>query len=275
MPSPAFIARQPIFNPKLEVVGYELLFRGQGYAAGALIEDAQRATATVVLNALTELDMHRIVANKTAWINVSREFLLDGLIMAVPPSVVGLDIPESETFDKEMIEALRELKDAGYQLALDDFRGREGSEAVLELFDVVKLSMPDLGRQGLARADQPSALVPGQGAGRQGGHPARSRGLHRRRLRPVPGLLLLPARPGRHPRDRGQPAGAPPGGRRAQRSRDPVLGHRAAGQTRRRARASACFATSTRPTTACGARSARSGRRSPCSAWTTSGDGRR
>jgi EAL and modified HD-GYP domain-containing signal transduction protein len=149
MPSPAVIARQPIFNPKLEVVGYELLFRGQGYAAGALIDDAERATATVVLNALTELDLSRIVANKLAWVNVSREFVLDGLIQIVPPTVVGLEVHETETFDDEMIEALRELKSAGYRLSLDDFRFREGAEAVLELFDVVKLSMPDVGRQGL------------------------------------------------------------------------------------------------------------------------------
>ena len=162
MPPPAFIARQPIFNPKLEVVGYELLFRGQGYAAGALIEDAQRATATVVLNALTELDMKRIVANKTAWVNVSREFVLDGLIQAVPPSVVGLEIPETEIFDDEMVEALRELKDAGYRMALDDFRDRDGSGAVLELFDVVKLSMPDLGRQGLRELAERLRPFPGK-----------------------------------------------------------------------------------------------------------------
>jgi c-di-GMP phosphodiesterase len=143
---PAFIARQPIFNPKLEVVGYELLFRGHGYAAGALIEDAQRATATVVLNTLTELDMSRIVADKTAWINVSREFILSDLIQAVPPAVAGLEIPEGEQFDDEMVAALRDLKAAGYRLALDDFRYRPGSEAVLEMFDVVKLSLPDLGR---------------------------------------------------------------------------------------------------------------------------------
>jgi EAL and modified HD-GYP domain-containing signal transduction protein len=144
---PAFIARQPIFNPKLEVVGYELLFRGRGYAADALIDDAERATATVVLNTLTELDMNRIVAGKTAWVNVSREFVLDDLIRAVPPSVVGLEIPETERFDDEMLDALRELKQAGYRLALDDFRDREGSDALLELFDVVKLSMTELGRQ--------------------------------------------------------------------------------------------------------------------------------
>jgi EAL and modified HD-GYP domain-containing signal transduction protein len=161
MSSPAFIARQPIFNPKLEVVGYELLFRGQGYAAGALIEDAQRATATVVLNALTELDMKRIVANKTAWVNVTREFVLDGLIQAVPPNVVGLEIPETETFDQELVEALRELKDEGYRLALDDFRDREGSQ-VLELFDVVKLSMPDLGRQGLRELTNRLSGFPGK-----------------------------------------------------------------------------------------------------------------
>jgi EAL and modified HD-GYP domain-containing signal transduction protein len=143
----AFIARQPIFNHKLNVVGYELLFRGQGYAAGALIDDAERATATVVLNTLTELDMDRIVAGKTAWINVSREFLLGDLIQAVPPSVVGLEIHETEEFDNEMVEGLRELKQAGYKLALDDFRYRDGSDEVLDLFDVVKLSMPELGRQ--------------------------------------------------------------------------------------------------------------------------------
>lgn len=162
MSSPAFIARQPIFNPRLEVVGYELLFRGQGYAAGALIDDAQRATATVVLNALTELDMKRIVSNKTAWINVSREFVLDGLIQAVPPSVVGLEIPETEIFDDEMVESLRQLKDAGYRLALDDFRDREGSDAVLELFDIVKLSMPDLGRQGLRQLAERLRPFPGK-----------------------------------------------------------------------------------------------------------------
>ena len=162
MPPPAIIARQPIFNPKLEVVGYELLFRGQGYAAGALIDDAQRATATVVLTALTELDMKRIVSNKIAWINVSREFVLDGLMQAVPPSVIGLEIPETETFDEEMVEALRELKDAGYKMALDDFRDRQGSAAVLELFDVVKLSMPDLGRQGLRELAERLRPFPGK-----------------------------------------------------------------------------------------------------------------
>jgi c-di-GMP phosphodiesterase len=61
----AFVARQPIFNPKLEVVGYELLFRGEGYVTDmATIANPESATATVVLNALTELDLERLVGTR-------------------------------------------------------------------------------------------------------------------------------------------------------------------------------------------------------------------
>jgi hypothetical protein len=55
----AFIARHPTFNRRLEVVGCELLFRGHGWAEDDHTESRERATATVVLNALTELDLAR------------------------------------------------------------------------------------------------------------------------------------------------------------------------------------------------------------------------
>jgi c-di-GMP-related signal transduction protein len=146
----AFVARQPIFNPKLEVVGYELLFRGEGYVNDvAMIANPESATATVVLNALTELDLGRLVGTRTAWVNISREFVTGGLAHALPSDLVGLEIPETEQFDDEMLTALRELKEQGYKLALDDFRYRDGSEVLLELFDVVKLNINELGREQL------------------------------------------------------------------------------------------------------------------------------
>ncbi len=154
----AFVARQPIFNDKLDVVGYELLFRGEGYANDNAVIAApegpaatpEGATATVVLNLLTELELKRIVGNKTAWVNVSRDFVIGGLVQAIPAGLVGLEIPESELMDDGMVGALRELKDHGYRLGLDDFRARPGSEELLELFDVVKLNMPELGREQLS-----------------------------------------------------------------------------------------------------------------------------
>jgi c-di-GMP phosphodiesterase len=151
----AFVARQPIFNHKLEVVGYELLFRGEGYANDvARIANPESATATVVLNALTELDLARLVGTRTAWVNTSREFVIGGLAHALPSGLVGLEIPETEQFDDDMIGALRDLKHEGYKLALDDFRYRPGCEALLQLFDIVKLNINELGRDRLSELVQ-------------------------------------------------------------------------------------------------------------------------
>ena len=49
-----------------------------------------------------------------------------------------------------MIATLRSLKSDGYKLALDDFRYRDGAEALLELFDIVKLNINELGRETLS-----------------------------------------------------------------------------------------------------------------------------
>ncbi len=149
--SAAFIARQPIFDRNLNAVGYELLFRGRGYAADALIDDPEQATATVLLNAVTELDLKRIVGEKTAWVNVSREFVLGGLALAIPPGIVGLEIHEDTLDGEGFVEALAELKRHGHKLALDGFRsGASIAEPALELFDVVKLNTIELDQEQLA-----------------------------------------------------------------------------------------------------------------------------
>jgi EAL and modified HD-GYP domain-containing signal transduction protein len=145
----AFVARQPIFNRHLEAVGCELLFRGNGWAEGDHTESRERATATVVLNTLTELDLQRIVGSKKAWVAVPREFLLDGLVQAIPPGLSGLEISCSQEFDDELVSALRDLKAQGYKLALDGFDPDSPAESVLDLFDVVKLDIRDLGPEQL------------------------------------------------------------------------------------------------------------------------------
>jgi c-di-GMP phosphodiesterase len=148
--SEVFVARQPIFDRNLHVAGYELLFRG-GNATTALVADSEGATASVVLNAFTEIGLERLVGAKPAWVNVSREFVLSGLASTMPPSVVGLEILEDELFDERFVHALIELKRQGYRLALDDFQYSVSAERLLGLVDLVKLDLIALGREGMAR----------------------------------------------------------------------------------------------------------------------------
>jgi EAL and modified HD-GYP domain-containing signal transduction protein len=144
-----FVARQPIFTRDLKVAGYELLFRG-GEADTALIDDPEGATASVVLNSFTEIGLERIVGSNRAWVNVSREFVLDGLAGSMPPGVVGLEILEDELLDERLVHALIELKRQGYRIALDDFQYSVSAERLLSLVDVVKLDLVALGRERMA-----------------------------------------------------------------------------------------------------------------------------
>ncbi len=145
--SEASVSRQPIFDRKLKVVGYELLFKGRPIDLVAI--DGDRATSSVIVDALTEIGLQRIVGRHMAWVNVTREFILSGMVEAVPPGLVGLEILEDQVIDGELVAAVVALKEQGYQIALDDFCYSTDTDPLLEIADVVKLDFVALGREGM------------------------------------------------------------------------------------------------------------------------------
>jgi c-di-GMP phosphodiesterase len=148
--SDVFVARQPIFDRALKVAGYELLFR-DGPADRAVITSAEGATATVVLNAFTEIGLQQIVGTRTAWVNVSRTFVLGGFAGSLPPGLVLLELLEGQVIDEQLIVAVSDLKHQGHRIALDDFQYTPAAEPLLGLADVVKLDLIAIGHAGLAR----------------------------------------------------------------------------------------------------------------------------
>jgi EAL and modified HD-GYP domain-containing signal transduction protein len=135
-----FIARQPIFDLGLEVVGYELLFRGANQNT-AVISDHDEATSTVVINAFTEMGLDTVVGDRRAWINVSRDFLLGGLARILPRSQVVLELLEDQLIDDALLDAMEDHRARGYTIALDDFAGSEAIAPALEHADIVKLDV--------------------------------------------------------------------------------------------------------------------------------------
>ncbi len=144
------VARQPILDRRLRVVGYELLFRAGPDNPHAAVLDAEHATATVVLNSFTELGLEHIVGGAHAWVNVSREFVVGGLARAVPPSSVVLELLEDQAVDDELIEAIDELREDRYRVALDDFDFDANADRLLDHVDIVKLDLLALGRERFA-----------------------------------------------------------------------------------------------------------------------------
>ena len=49
-----FVGRQPIYNPKLEVIGYELLFRSFDTETAGVV-DGDQASTRIILNTFLEI----------------------------------------------------------------------------------------------------------------------------------------------------------------------------------------------------------------------------
>jgi EAL and modified HD-GYP domain-containing signal transduction protein len=144
------IGRQPIYDADLWVEAYELLFRG---AITDLSNPTQgdRATSDVLLGALTEIGLDRLVGERRAYINLTRNFVRGHFPLPAPPERVVVELLEDIGVDSEIIEGVRELKRAGFTIALDDFEFIEGCEPLLRMADIVKLDVLGLDDGEVAR----------------------------------------------------------------------------------------------------------------------------
>jgi c-di-GMP-related signal transduction protein len=140
------VARQAIFDRDRRVHGYELLFRS---AAGQNEFDGTEgglATRQVLANSLLVIGLENLVGSKKAFVNFGRGPLLQGWHSALPPQNTVIELLENVEVDDEVLEACRELRRQGYQLALDDFVFRAGCERLLDVADLVKIEIQSMPR---------------------------------------------------------------------------------------------------------------------------------
>jgi c-di-GMP phosphodiesterase len=146
-PTDVLVARQPILDARLGVVGYELLFRTPG-ATGADVTQAEQASSQVIVDAIGEIGLDRLAGGRPAHVNVSRELLLAARPLPLPADRVVVELLEDQVVDDELVAVARELVAAGFTLALDDFVYAPALEPLLELAGIVKLDVLSLGRDG-------------------------------------------------------------------------------------------------------------------------------
>ncbi|MCW9030893.1 MAG: hypothetical protein OQK58_05345 [Gammaproteobacteria bacterium] len=94
-----YIGRQPIYDAKLNVIAYELLFRSGKLNNEANVIDGDSATTNVIINALTEIGMDQLVGPHKAFINLTHNHILQ---MA--------DLPLPELKDRLVLEILEDIK---------------------------------------------------------------------------------------------------------------------------------------------------------------------
>jgi len=139
-----FVARQPIFDGEQNLFGYELLYRSSlnNSYDGA---DGTSATLAVVREAFLVLGTQLTGTNK-AFINFNLDLLKKKLPLRLRPETTVIEILENVAVDSTVVELCRELKGAGYTIALDDFDpANEDARVLVDLADIIKVDFRQSG----------------------------------------------------------------------------------------------------------------------------------
>ncbi len=136
-----FIARQPIFGRRLNLYGYELLYRQnkQNFFPG--INDDQ-ATAELLINSVLVMGLKDITDGTLAFINFSKDLLNSNVPFLLPRKDVVIEVLERDAVTPDTVEACKKLHDMGYTIALDDFIYSEDLVPLIELADIIKVEYP-------------------------------------------------------------------------------------------------------------------------------------
>jgi c-di-GMP-related signal transduction protein len=130
------IARQPIFDSRLRVFAYELLFRAGRQNVFEFREDA---SSSVIADCTMLFDFQTLVGHSRAFINADENALLREALRLLPADRVVVEILESVSPKPEIVAACAELRDSGYILALDDFVDDSKWEPLLPLVRFLKV----------------------------------------------------------------------------------------------------------------------------------------
>ncbi|MCP1313377.1 MULTISPECIES: EAL and HDOD domain-containing protein [unclassified Halomonas] len=140
--SPGYtIALQPIVDVDLNHVADELLYRHHHRARTATIDDDVQATARACAVAIYEIGLETLCDQRTLFVNVSEQWLLNSELCRLPTDRIVLEVLESTPPTAAVRDAMAHLKAMGYTLALDDFQTDQDHDSLLDHCHIVKFDV--------------------------------------------------------------------------------------------------------------------------------------
>ena len=135
-----YVARQPIFDIKKCIFGYELLFRTDMADFFPEIE-GNSATSQLLSNSFLNIGIEKIAGSNLAFINFTQELLLKQLPLMFSQDRLVVEILENVQPDRAVIEACQEIALNGFIIVLDDFFYKPSLEPLIEVADIIKIDI--------------------------------------------------------------------------------------------------------------------------------------
>lgn len=131
-----FVGRQPIFDAREQVIGYELLYRSdqvRTHSEG----NGDDATTQVLANALLSIGIDEVAKGKLCFVNFTENLLMGPLLDYLTPSTIGIEVLEDVPITEALINRLAVLKARGFKISMDDFIVQQDVTLYNELFKYI------------------------------------------------------------------------------------------------------------------------------------------
>ncbi|MFZ0389885.1 MAG: HDOD domain-containing protein [Calditrichia bacterium] len=134
-----FLARQPIFDTKMKVIGYKLYSRSGFDHLYHLDENSDHSSSQVITKSFFLIGINSLTDGKRAFIHFTRNLLINDMVSLIPPELVAIEIRPDIKLDEKVLATCRRLKQAGYFLVLDNFLFQPKSIPLLDYVKMVKI----------------------------------------------------------------------------------------------------------------------------------------
>ncbi|WP_199524211.1 EAL and HDOD domain-containing protein [Pseudoalteromonas sp. bablab_jr011] len=133
-----YAARQPILDKEKKLIGYELLFR-DGVDNVFPDIDGDEATSRLIEGSQFNFGLEDLTDNKPAFINFTLDTLQKGYPLLLGKDHVVVEILETIQPGKRLLALVKDLKEKGYTLALDDYIHQPVWRHFYPFIDIIKI----------------------------------------------------------------------------------------------------------------------------------------
>lgn len=131
-----YLGRVPILHTDHELFGYDLFLY-----ASRLGREQPPVQFSDLLNCLDTVGIEHATHEHMGFVPVNRENLMGSDIKRLPAVQMTLEITDISELDQKTLERCQELKDRGFKLSLGDYFDQPAYDAVLKIFDYVKMDI--------------------------------------------------------------------------------------------------------------------------------------
>lgn len=145
----SIVARQPVFDRKGSIWGYELLYRRPQNVEYADISSGTVATASVIISGF-ETVRPSLKETQKVLINFTGDLIETQVATLLPPEHCIVEILEDVEPTPQVLSAVKAIKAAGYTVAVDDYIGQPSLQPFLPLADILKIDVLGMSHKEIA-----------------------------------------------------------------------------------------------------------------------------